>query len=53
MSSPGFLAEFRAYLRDRKRFWLLPLLLLVVLLALVTLLWFGPESLLDAIYGEF
>lgn len=53
MSSPSFLAEFRSYLRDRKRLWLLPLVLLLVLVALVSLLWFGPESLLDAIYGEF
>lgn len=53
MDSPGFLAEFRGYLAARKRFWLLPLLLLLAVVALVTLLLFGPESLLDGIYGDF
>jgi len=53
MASPGFLAEFRSYLGARKRFWLLPLLLLLVLVAVLTLLLFGPDRLLDSIYGEF
>lgn len=43
----------RGYLATHKRLWLVPLLLLLLVVVLLSLAFLGPESLLDAIYGEF
>lgn len=53
MVSPGPRQGLRRYLATHKRLWLVPLVLVAALIVLLTLAFLGPESLLDAIYGDF
>ena len=49
----GFLAEFLAYLRARKRLWLFPIVAIGLLLILLAALLFGPGAGLQALYQIF
>jgi hypothetical protein len=40
----AFAREFLGFLRTRKRFWLLPLLVILVLMALLVFLTQGPSA---------
>jgi hypothetical protein len=54
MEKTGFLAEFFAYLRARKRLWLFPIVAIGVLLILVAALLFGPgAAAIQALYQIF
>jgi hypothetical protein len=48
----SFLLEFWSFLRVRKRFWLLPILL-VILLVGVMLVWVGSSPIAPFIYTLF
>ena len=49
----GFVPEFLAYLRARKRLWLLPIVAVSILLLLVAFLLFGSDVALKALYQIF
>jgi hypothetical protein len=49
----GFVPEFLAYLRTRKRLWLFPIVAISILLLLVAFLLFGPGVALKALYQIF
>jgi hypothetical protein len=53
MDTGGFVPEFFAYLRARKRLWLLPIVAIGLLLMLVAALLFGPGAALRALYQIF
>jgi len=53
MDKDGFVAAFLAYLRGRKRLWLLPIVAITLLLLLLVALLFGPGAALEALYQIF
>jgi len=53
MDKGGIVPEFFAYLRTRKRLWLLPIVAIGLVLMLVAALLFGPGAGLEALYQIF
>jgi uncharacterized protein DUF5989 len=53
MDKGGFVPEFFAYVRARKRLWLLPIVAISVLLMLAAALLFGRGAALKALYQIF
>jgi hypothetical protein len=49
--SPGVLGEFRLFLKDNKKFWLIPPLVALALLGLVV--WLGGTAAAPFIYSLF
>ncbi|MFN2603203.1 MAG: DUF5989 family protein [Gemmatimonadaceae bacterium] len=52
LSDPLFLREFRSYLMSRKRYWLLPLLIFVGILAVLVFLGQRREVLAPFVYSQ-
>ena len=53
MDKDGLVSEFLAYLRTRKRLWLLPIVGISLVLMLVAALLFGPGAALEGLYQIF